>query len=56
MIPKAEHISFFEMFLEPMATSFESSRHKIVRKIMHSVDVIKKYKHVTDWSEDTFIE
>lgn len=56
-IPTAEHISFFEMFLEPMATSFEKSRYKIVRKIMDVVDIIKKYEYLTDRdAEWDFIE
>ncbi len=42
-IPTAEHVSFWEMFLEPMATSFDTSRRRVVRKIVDSVDVIKKY-------------
>ena len=31
------------MFLEPMATSFEGSRRRVVRKISDSIDIIKKY-------------
>lgn len=54
MVPIAEHISFFEMFLEPMATSFDESRYKIVRKIMDKVDVIQKYERLTDWDKKTF--
>lgn len=55
-VPTSEHISFFEMFLEPMATSFEHSRYKIVRKVLDSIDVIKKYEWITDWNKETFIE
>lgn len=56
-IPTAEHISFFEMFLEPMATSFETSRYKIVRKIMDVVDIIKKYEYVTNRDDEwAFVE
>lgn len=42
-IPTSEHISFFEMFIEPMATDFDSSRTKIIRKIVDTSDVVWKY-------------
>lgn len=50
--PHAEHISFFEMFLEPLASSFSDSRNKIVRTIRSSDDIIRKYKNVVDWDKD----
>lgn len=52
-VSHAEHISFFEMFAEPMATSFESSRIKIIRKIMSTNDVLWKFWSIIDFDKKT---
>lgn len=49
-LPAAYHISFFEMFVEPLASSFYDSRTHIVRKIMSTNDVMLRYNSV-DWNK-----
>lgn len=55
-IPSAEHISFFEMFLEPMSTNFETWRIKIVRKIYSTGDVLDKYSKIINFNKKTIID
>lgn len=55
-IPSAEHISFFEMFLEPMSTNFDTWRIKIVRKIYSTGDVLDKYSNIINFNKKTIID
>lgn len=49
--PSTSHVSFFEMFIEPMAQDFNSSRTKIIRKIVDVNDVISMYDWLIDREE-----
>lgn len=46
MIPSVGHTSFFEMFIDPTATSPESARYKIRRLLLPTSDMIETYSFI----------
>lgn len=54
-LPFSEHVSFFEMFVEPMATSFEESRNKVVRRIVSSYDIVNKFQNLVNFKKKDVI-
>ena len=49
--PTLEHVSFFNMFYEPLAKDFYDSRYKVRRRIISTDQLYRSYNWFTRWSK-----